>query len=569
MVPIKPKTRTVAGALQNTRGEQADYRASQRETKLRPRPRGIRAQGSSADWHFRRDSDHLWVGELGREYDRNTPVGKRLLNVFEQNVLQDQGFAYNPNTGDAKLDDEAKHYIDELLGDPTRIDLQGEHDFNDLSRMVFRDHLAAGDIFGVFNQEGPIEVRESHLCRQPFNRGVRHKNNVLGVELNEKRQRVGYWFTNEPINPLDSYRVKQSDLHFVGAWDVSGDWHTRNVLHVRDPKRVTQTRGVSVFAPVFDYLGMFEDSQFQQLVKQQLSNMLLLIRQRGQHFNPQYLSKRLQTGVDSETPAGVNRLLEELYPGAELHGFPDEQITPWAPNIPNAEWFNHMRLVLRIIGIAWGLPYVLLMLDTADTNFHGYRGAIVEARDLFRNLQRSFARRWHTPVVKNYLHRWADEDKAIARFRDRSLREARLRRSPRSQRFNLFRHTWTLPGWASVDDLKDATADLMRLANSQTSHRRIAQSQDAEWADLSREIIEDKSLHFRGGIDAALELIDYTVTEAKRKGITIDPGTLTLGDIERMANRLAPLPLPERVQLSMSLQEPQSRSSQAGDADDA
>lgn len=569
MVALKPKTRTTAGSLSDSHHEQADYRASQRETKLRPRPRGIRTHGSSADWHFRRDSDHLWVGELGREYDRNTPVGKRLLNVFEQNVLQDQGFAYNPNTGDEKFDAEAKHYIDELFADPLRIDLQGEHDFHDMSRMVFRDTLSAGDTFGVFNVDGPIEVREFHLCRQPFNRGVRHKNNVLGVELDENRRRLGYWFTNEPINPLDSYRVKQSDLHFVEAWDVSGDWKTRNVLHVRDAKRVTQTRGVSMFAPVFDYLGMFEDSQFQQLVKQQLSNMLLLVRQRGQHFNPQNLSKRLQTGVDSQQPLGVDRLLEELYPGAELHGFPDEQITPWAPNIPNAEWFNHMRLVLRIIGIAWGMPYVLLMLDTADTNFHGYRGAVVEARDVFRNVQRGFARRWHTPVVKHYLHRWADEDPAVGRLRMRSLREARLKRSRRNQRFNLFRHSWTLPGWASVDDLKDATADLVRLANSQTSHRRTAQSQDAEWADLSREIIEDKSLHFRGGIAAALELIGETIQLAARKGITIDASALKLGDIERWANRLAPLPLPERVQLSMSLQEQQSKSSPPGGEDDA
>lgn len=553
MVARRTSTKSApVGSLQGSHQDMCDYRASKRETKLRPKPRGIRSQGSSADWHFRRDTDHLWVGELGREYDRNSPIGKRLLDVYVQNVLQDQGFLYNPDTGEKNFDAEAKHYIDELYADPNRIDIQGEHNFQDLSKLGFRDTCSAGDIFGVFNVDGPIEMRESHLCRQPYRAGTKHKNNVLGVQLDENRRREGYWFTNEAIDPLGSKNVNHRDLHFIPAWDDSGGWKTRNVLHVRDSKRISQTRGVSMFAPVFDYLGMFEDSQFQQLVKQQLSNMLLLVRERGSTFNTNNLSKRLQTGVDSDAPAAVDRLLEEMYPGAELHGFPDETIKPWSPNIPNSEWFDHMRLVLRIIGISWGMPYVLLMLDTADTTFHGYRGAIVEARETFRGVQRNYSRRWHTPVTEHYLHRWADEDPAVGRQRDRTRREAKQRRA---KPFNMFRHSWTYPGWASVDDLKDATADLVRLANSQTSHRRIAQNQDADWPALSAEIIEDKYLHFSGGVEMAIRQIAETIDKAARAGFKIDPAGVTLSDIERWANRIAPLPLPERVQLSMSLQD--------------
>lgn len=540
----RPKSAT-ALALQSSHQEQCDYRASKRETKLRPRPRGISSQGSSADWHFRRDTDHLWVGELGREYDRNTPVGKRMLNMIVDNVLQDKGFGYNPDTGDEGLDKEAKHYIDELFGDPQRIDLQGEHDFYSLSKIALRDIFAAGDTFSVFNEDGPIELREFHRCRQPFNRGKKHKNNVLGVELTEQRKRLGYWFTKDTISPLDSYRIKHSDLELVEAWDVSGDWKTKNVLHLRRTDRISQTRGVSMFAPIFDYLGMFEDSQFQMMVKQQLSNMLLLIRERGTDFKAQNLSKRLRTGVDSEIPAGTDRLLEELYPGAELHGFPDETIKPWSPTIPNNEWFNHMKLVLRVMAIAEGFPYVLLMLDTADTNFHGYRGAVVEARNVLSGIQRWFSRQYNRPVVKHYLHRWADEDPAVNRFRERSLREAKIRRGKKDhgKRLNLFRHSWTLPGWASVDDLKDATADEIRLGTSTTDRDTLASRFDMTGEQMSDKVVGGNRYLWMAAVQAVME-------DMKKLGFDT-----SMKSVERWASRYAPMPNGARVQLSMSLQD--------------
>ena len=541
-----------AAALSGSHQEQCDYRASKRETKLRPRPRGIRSLGSSADWHFRRDSDHLWVGELGREYDRNSPIGKRLLDLVERNVLQDVGFTLNPDTGSESLDKELKQWWEELSGNPQRIDIQGEHDFHQLSKIVLRDTFAAGDIFGMFTVDGPIELRESHLCRQPYKRGVKHKNNVLGIELTEQRRRLGAWFTKEPISPFDTYRVKHSDLQFVDAWDVSTDWKTRNFLHVCDRKRITQTRGVSLFAPVFDYLGMFEDSNFQQLVKQQLANMFLIKRERSGDFNPAGYVSQPNSGVESSQQSGtVDRLLEELYPGAELRGLKNEKIDLLSPNIPANEWFNHMKLVGRIIGVGWGVAYVMLMLDTSDTTFHGYRGQILESRDTFKNWQKWFAKQWHTPCYKQYLHRFADENPAIARYRERSLRE---KRQKRDRPFDLFRHTWTLPGWPSVDDVKDATADTMRIANSLTSYRRAIQSQDVEWGQLIQEIVEDRGLAWLLSATRYIENLAKVLEVASKNGIEVNIGPLTLADIERGASIVAPMPQPENVQLSMSLQ---------------
>ena len=544
MIATRNKSAGPSRSLQGVHREQADYRASKRETKLRPRPRGIHSHGSSGDWHFRNDTDHLWVGELGREYDRNTAIGSRCLDVLVKNILQ-RGFDYQPNTGDKKFDAEAKQYIDELLSDSQRIDAQGEYTFHQMSRMVLRDTFAAGDAFGVFTREGPIAVKESHLCRQPMRAGEKHKHNVLGVELAENRRRVGYWFTKDPINPFSN--VLHKDLQFVPAASEDSDWKTPNVMHVRDPKRVTQTRGVSIFAPIFDYLGMFEDQNFQQLVKQQLANMFLIRRQRDADFDVSNLGRRLKSGVDAEEqPAAVDRLLEELYPGAELQGFPGESIDLLSANIPANEWFNHMRLVLRIIGITLGMPYVLLLLDTADTNFHGYRGAIVEARDAFRDFQGWFAKSWHTPTVEHYLHRWADQDPAVNRLRERTLRESRHRR-PKADRFNFLQHFWTFPGWASVDELKDRQADAIGLATSTLPRSVIAKRLDMTQTQLNEQCVE-------GNREGWMMAIDRAVEDLK----SIGQENASLEVIERWASRYFSTPFGDRVNLSMSISDQQA-----------
>lgn len=530
------RSSTLGVSLANLQQEKQDYRAAQRSTRLRPKPRGIAPMGSSADYHLRKESDHLWIGELGQEFDRNNPVGKRLLDCMEDNVLQDVGFDYVPNTGDKGADTELKAWWNELSSDPHQIDLQGQHDFDQLTRFVLRADFAAGDIFGVFNEDGPIELREFHRCRQPSRtKGTSHANNVLGVEMNEKRQRVRYWFTKESIDPLDSAAVRHADLQPVPAFDESDEWRLPNVLHIYDPKRSTQTRGVSAFAPVFDPLGMHDDCQFQQMVRQHISNMLLIVRERGAGFNEEFLAQRQRAGVPAETGL-VDRLVENLYPGSELPGFPGEKLMPWSPNIPNDSWFEHMKMVLRQIGVAWGLPYVLLMLDTSDSTFHGYRGALNEAQKLFRRIQWRMIGDWATPVVTHYLHRLADEDPAWGRRRDRT-------KSPRSK-FNLFRHTWTRPGWSSVDPLKDATADSMRLANTLTTYTRLAASQDTDWPSMAEEGVKDKEL-----------LVMFAIEASERICTRLGYKSATPEQLIPWVEKLASMPTADRTQISLQMGE--------------
>lgn len=509
--------------------ESADYRAAKRSTRLRPRPRGIPTQGAAADWHYRGDSDHLWMGELGHEMDRNNVIGQRVLDIQTTNVLQD-GFQYDPDTGDDKLNDDLKTWWSELSNDANRIDAQGEFTFSEMTAMVYRAKKAAGDIWGLLRTDGSIELAEFHRVRSP-SRSVK-ENIVLGVELDDYRRRQRAWFTKEPISPLSGAAISKRDLvafPFFRQGETVDDELPR-VVQVYDPKRCTQTRGVTGFAPIFDYLGLHDDLQFLQLVKSQMHSMVLLLRNREVGWDPSKL------GGDSSTTAGdtieSTLITEELRPGSQIGGLPGERLELASGNIPNSEFFEHMRLVLSLCGICFYVPLVQLMLDARETNFSGYRGAISEARNFFRRDQTQLELQWHRPVLIWELDRLADEDRAIARARDG--------RAGRGKKVDLYKHRWKKPRWEYIEPMKDASAALIRTGNMLASPSQQAmQDGQGEWEDIVAETVRDRSQAIRAAVQEAMAI-------NQQFGLQAD-------DAVRW-RELAPLPNPERVTLSISEQ---------------
>jgi len=505
--------------------KQADYRAAKRSTRLRPRPRGIPIGGATGDYHYRSEADFLWMNELGQEMDRNNVIGSRILDVQQKNVLQD-GFQCDPQTGDDKLDEDLKAWWNEVSNDPQQIDAQGEFTFNTLTEFAYRAKKAAGDIFGLLRKDAAIELAEFHRCRTPSGR---QSKIVLGVELDRSRKRKRYWFTNDSVDPL-SAAVKRTDMRSFDAFDPDG---IPQVLHVYDPKRPTQTRGITGFAPIFDFLGMHDDLEFLQMVKAQMASMVLLLRNRSEHFDPATLSNLPASGT---TPSSTldDLMQQELRPGAQLGGMPGEQLMLSSANVPNAEFFQHMKLILSLCGVSFYVPLVQLMLDASETNFSGYRGAISEARLAYRCEQDSLARQWHSPVYVFQLHKLADRDKAFAKVRE----SGRFGRG----KVKLFKHKWKKPRWAYIEPMKDAAAALVRTSNMLTSpSRQATEDGSGEWEDIVVETVRDRALAIRTAIKESEKINgEYELSE---------------NDLVRWRD-LTPLPVPERVNVSVQQDSP-------------
>lgn len=469
----------ISGPLESAR---SDYNAA-RESRYRRRRTGVSPKGSSADWHFRSEADWLRILEQSRDFDRNDMIVGQTVDRAITNTIQD-GMSLDPQTGDAKTDDVLEELWKEWSCSPDLCDISGEMAFCDFEQMVPRAVLVDGDIVVLPTEGGQLQAIEAHRVRTPP-KDVTRDNVIHGVRVDSFRKRLSYFITADEIG--SGRRLKADD--FLPPVDARDSRNNRQVFHIYNPKRFSQTRGISAFAPIFDPVGMFEDIQFASLVKQQVTSAFAIFKTRELGFDS---GSGTQTGTREQTTRsdGSTQTVEGIGPGMYVEGQPGEKLEGFSPNIPGDNFFPHTRLILTIIGINLGLPLVLVLMDASETNFSGFRGAVDQARLGFRRNQRSLIRKFHTPVYLWKLRSWIDQNATIAK--------AAAKLGPA-----IFRHKWNAPRWPYIEPTKDATGDTIRLNGGLASPRCIHAERGGNWFDSVTETVADYGFAVRAAMKEA------------------------------------------------------------------
>ena len=442
------------------------------------------------------------------------------------NIVQD-GFTLDPKTGSKSIDADLAARWHAWSSDPERVDIAGEFCFHDYELHSCRAMLADGDCVNVgIDDEGCLQHLEAHNIRTKSTKD----NTFLGVTKSQYGRREKYWTLYDSIQPQRG-NTSQKEHSF----DVRNSAGQRVLFHVYRPKRMSQTRGVTSFAPIFELSGMFEDIQFAKVVQQQVTSCFAIFRERA--FIPDLPGQENTPGYgesETETTESGTRLIENVAPGMEVVGAPGEKLLGFSPNVPNAEYFTHVKLMLQMIGVNLGLPLCLVLMDGSETNYSGWRGAVDEARKGFRANQRNLIERFHTPLYRWKVSQWIAEDPA--------LRES-------SKKRDLFAHKWNAPTWTYIEPVKDAQGDAIRLQNQLISPRRLFAERGHTWSDIASESIEDNAL---------------AITEAKKKAKAIN--NKHPDDPPVHWRELISLPMPNGVQ--MSFQDPNLVDDAEGSSDE-
>jgi lambda family phage portal protein len=426
--------------------------------------------------------------------DRNDAIVGHMIDSAVRNTIQD-GMWPDPATGNAEADKLLLARFNAWASDPLACSLNGMLTFVDQQELVFRQTLLDGDIFALPLDVGSLELIESHRCRTPSNTV---RDVVLGIMLNEMRQRKEYWFTRDDIDPNTSLS-RVSDVARYAAYDDQG-WP--NVLHIFNPKRVSQTRGVSALVPIFDVAGMFEDIQFAKLVQQQVVSCFTFIRELELNASESASVRLGDQEVDAYAD-GVRKIVEQIAPGMEITGNPGEKISGFAPQIPNPGAMEHFRLILTMLGVNLGLPLVILLMDASETNFSGWRGAVEQARMGFRRNQRWLIEHFLTPVYQWKVRQWIDTATGDPQL-------AKLAAQVEAENGDIYGHTWTAPKWPYIQPLQDAQADALRVEKRQTSPRRQLAERGLDIDDIRGEIIGDNTALIMACIEASKQIEQKT-----------------------------------------------------------
>jgi capsid protein len=253
------------------------------------------------------------------------------------------------------------------------VDFTGEQNFHGMERLALQSVIVDGDILALPTENGAFQLVEGHRLRTP--RGTK-RNVVHGILLDEYRRRLEYWITKEDIDAMQPV-PRVNDVTRYPARDRDG---VRWVFHQYMPDRVSQTRGITAFAPAVDTASQGDDLFFAQLVKAQMAACVTLLRELSENSQVGIPGADLETTTE-QRPTGTSRMLAGWQPGMEVFGWPGEKLSGFSPNVPNAEFFQHAMLILTIVAVNLDLPLAVLLLDPSKTNFSGWRGAMDQARE--------------------------------------------------------------------------------------------------------------------------------------------------------------------------------------------
>ena len=463
-------------------GLRADYSAGKRSRYLRERQN----LGGSGDAHIANVAEFERIREFVRDMDRNEGIVGPFVDRAVVNQIQ-TGFRAEPETGDEALDSELKSRFAEWAGDARECDHNWEHTFWQQCLYLLRSTYIDGDAFALLTEAGSLQLLESDRCVSPARSGA---NIVHGVEL-DGRRKIAFHFT------ADTGKSRASSQSTTRR-RASDEFGNPEVLQIRNPqtaKRMTMSRGVSAFAPVFFRLGMHEDTQFATLVQRQVVSMLAFFFERGSEWSGGKATLGRASTESVLSNDENSSTVEKVAPGMVVRGAKGEKLVPVNSSVPNPEYFPFVKLILTEIGISIGVPLVLAMMDASESNFSGFRGAVDAARMGFRVNQKWFVEGFLREVWRWKVRGWIDQGAANGGLADAA------RRNPA-----VFRVRWTPPNWPYIQPLDDANANAIKLDSGQVSPSKFAAENGFDWPEHVEEIVRDNALLVRAAKAAAAEI---------------------------------------------------------------
>jgi capsid protein len=474
---------------------QREHRADYQGTSPSDFRRTRQQLGGSGDAHYYNETRWLQMMEYARDMDRNDWAVGAIADRLQANVIRG-GFDPEPRTGKKKVDRLLYKRHRDWADDPKKCDAAGKRTFGQMQGHVFRSRIIDGDDFGVriSNPDDPkygrIQLMEGHLCRTPT--WGRNKAIVHGIELDGQCEPLRYYFLKKREDPIRR-QIRMDELRPVDAADV---------YHCLKPHRMSMTRGITAMHGAFDEAQILTDIGFAELIRRKIAASigLSIETKAGQTFAPDTpLGDRMSSG----RPGGYTDLIEEMAPGLILRLRPGQEAKVLGTNaIPGEGYVQHFKLTLQSIGAVVGLPLILILLDAAETNFSGWRGAMDQAKIGFVCEQYIQEVTFCRPAYVDNVRRWIQEDPEVAA-------------AYRLVGERIFEHGWHYPGWPYVQPLQDAQAGMVRVNNGQSSPRRVAAENGDDFDEIFAESVDDTYAWIRRAIRRTIQLKKEFPDEAK------------------------------------------------------
>jgi len=279
----------------------------------------------------------------------------------------------------------------------------------------------------------------------------------LGVEVNADGAPTAYYMWDRPeraagVAPRTRIRIPADEI-----------------IHLYDPDRANQTRGVTWLTSI-----MFPLRQLQGYTEAELVAARIAAAKMG------FFSRK--TGEGGPTPDGedvdTSSLQMEVNPGT-FEILPDGYgLETWSPDHPNAAFPAFLKANLREIATGMSMSYNALANDLEGVNYSSLRSGMLVEREFWRSVQTFWIDAFLTPVYAEWLNM--------------ALLSGALKLGTRDFR-KFLAVKWVPRGWAWVDPLKDVQASVAAIQAGLTSRTQVLAEQGMDFETVLAELeAEDK-----------------------------------------------------------------------------
>lgn len=455
--------------------------AAMRPSEFRRARTGL---GGEADAHLANEVEFWRLRELSRSMDRDDLVPGPLVDNSLDLVLG-TGTQMDPQTGFAELNTAIKDRWTAWATNPQACDVAGRFPLAVLERLALRHERFDGDNFTVLHRDGAQRGRVQLLEGDRVAGSDGPNGDVLhGVEVEPVTGAIlaVHVLKRRPAERRQSgYRApKLSDRNYKRIEAYTDDGKPK-VLQVLDPRRVTQTRGVTRWHRSLDILGQADDTLYgatqAQLVRACIPAFITTT-------GDVKVGKREEAdSTESEDDSVTAPAFEDLTPGTVPRLLPGENIAGVSGSATPPDLAKHLGLLWQIICMQIGLPYSLGFRDTTGRTFHGYRGELDMAKRAAKWIHVWFPGQWIKPIYEFRLDMILDELRFLPGI------AAQIRQAEKQG--TLYRVRVQAPAWPYVDPKTDVEADGMKVDGGQESPRQVLADRGRDIDDVRREWIED------------------------------------------------------------------------------
>lgn len=364
--------------------------------------------------------------------------------------------------------------------------------FYGMQRLAFRAALESGDSFvltpSIRRPGRPYQlalqlIEADRVCNPSF--AADTDQIVAGIErASLGGEAIAYHVVDRHPGELRKRGSKWT--RYPASGNSSG---RRNVLHLFEPTRPGQVRGVPSLAPIIEplkQLGRYTEAELAAAVTSGLFS--IFVKMDPEAFSSMF-SDEAQTTLVNQAKGWTG----DMEAGKAINLLPGESIESANPGRPNATFDPFVQAILQQIGMALEIPYEVLTMHFSSS-YSAARAALLSAWRFFRARRDWLATYLCQPVYELFMAEAVASGRIAAPgfFADPAVRAAWCAAQ------------WTGDGPGSIDPVKEVQAAQARIdAGISTIAAESILHDGIDWETKHRQRVREQSAREEGGLGGA------------------------------------------------------------------